>query len=313
MKMTMAVMKHNRATVGTCEGHNARLHATKSQLPKAAWFDPKGRHAIAPWRGEIIGMAKKLAKRKDAVLAIELIIQIGNQSDWRELPTETHPYGKPKAGAQCSIRELPGAVKRAAIEIFGENNIIGIDLHLDESSPHCHVAVAPIHACKLQAKHWLNGPAMVAQLRERIHRIVNDAIPCTYEKGGNGGVPHDPGKAAGAAPVPTSGLIGRLKGAVSNVVELEAAKARIKELEAENAALFSKLKRSFQTGLDRQAETQSALAGLVIAGERIKAAEDRATRAEARANLAEGKLMALSYDPEDPTDDAGVVLNQRSY
>lgn len=304
MKLTMALMKHNRATVGMCEGHNARLHATKSQLPKTAWFDTKGQHAITHWRGEVLGMAKKLAKRKDAVLAIELIIQIGNQADWRELPTETYPHGKPKADSLRTIGKLPGAVKRAAIEIFGESNIIGIDLHLDESSPHCHVAVTPIHAGKLQAKHWLDGPSMVARLRERVHRIVNEAIPCTYEKGGNGGAPHDPGKAAGMAPIPTTGLIGRLKGAVSNVVELETAKARIKELEAENAALFSKLKRSIQAGLVRQAETQAARAGLVIAGERTKAAEDRATTAE-------GKLLALTYDPDEPEHAAKVVLSRR--
>ena len=81
---------------------------------------------------------------------------------------------------------------------------------------------------------------------------------------------------------------------------------RLKELEAENAALFSKLKRSVQAGLDRQAETQSARAGLVIAGERTKAAEDRATKAEAN-------LLALAYDPDEPEQAARVVLSRRPY
>jgi len=91
MKFTMAPKKHNRATVGRVEGHNTRLHPTSSQLPKAAWFTQEGRKALIEWREEVLDKAKALSTRKDAVLAVEIILQVGNQSEWRELPTNEHP------------------------------------------------------------------------------------------------------------------------------------------------------------------------------------------------------------------------------
>ena len=104
MKFSMAIKKHNRATVGMVSGHNTRLHPTRSQLPKAAWFIPDGMQEVATWRENVLDRAKNIAQRKDAVLAIELILQVGNQSDWRELPTTEHPAGKPKAHALATPR-----------------------------------------------------------------------------------------------------------------------------------------------------------------------------------------------------------------
>lgn len=305
MKFSMAPMKHNRATVGRIKGHNTRRHQTSSQLPKAAWFTPEGRRALIDWRGDVLDKAKALSKRKDAVLAVEIILQVGNQSDWRELPTEDQKEGKPKAGCLEIIERLDRAMLKAASNEFGAENIISVERHGDESSPHWHVVAAPIYKGKLQAKHWLNGPAMVAKLRERLHLVVNAEVPCTYEKGsGKGGALHDPGRAAGVAPVPTSGLFGKLKGAVSNTIELEAAKQKLKELEAENVRLFSRVKKAIQAGIDRKAEAQQAIARMRIASDRAKAAEDRAIKAE-------GKLLALMFDPDEPTPSTRAVISPR--
>ena len=294
MKFSMALRKHNRATVGRVEGHNTRLHQTSSQLPKAAWFSHEGRKPLIEWREKVLDKAKELSTRKDAVLSVEIILQVGNQSNWRELPTAEHPTGKPKAGCMAIIERLDEAAIKAAINEFGEENIIGIERHDDESSPHWHVVAAPIYKGKLQAKHWLNGAVMVAKLRERLHQVINAVVPCIYEKrSGKGGNPHDSGLAAGVAPVPTSGLFGKLKGAVTNTIELEEAKKKIKELEADNALLFAKLKRSTLAIGDSQREIKEFRLGLTIASERTKAAESRATSAE-------GKLLALAFDPDEP-------------
>ena len=292
MKFTMAPMKHNRSTVGRIEGHNTRLHTTASQLPKVAWFTGKGRHKIIAWDGAVLTRAKSLAKRKDAVLAIELILQVGKQSDWREIPTAEHPHGKPKPGCVEPLKKFAAAAVKAGKAIFGADNIISLELHTDESSPHLHLVVAPIHEGRLQAKHWLDGPKMVAQLREKLHAIINETVPCTYEKGGTGGLPHDPGKAAGALPVPSAGLFKKLKGAVSNVIELEEAKKRIKELDDRNAELFSELKRALEISQDRYDAMGVADTNAGIANERARLAEKRAAEAE-------GKLLALLTDPDD--------------
>ena len=284
MSFSMAVMKHNRSTVGRIEGHNARLHPTKSQLPKAAWFSAQGRHEVIAWNGEAIDRAKTLAKRKDAVLAIEIVFQIGNQTDWRDLPTPAHPHGKPKPGIDKTVETFKQAVVCFARDEFGRSNVASCDWHGDESTHHLHLVVTPIHEGKLQAKHWLAGAARVAQLRARAHKIISEAIPCAYVAGGEGGAPYDPGKAAGALPVRRGGILSRIRGAVSNVIELEAAKKRIAELETAQAALFAQLKRTVLTGLD---ETKQARTGAAIAFE-------RAREAEGRASVIEAQLVALS-------------------
>ena len=280
MKFTMAVMKHNRATVGRCAGHNNRLHSTESQLPKAAWFTEQGQHTVIEWDNPTLERARKLSTRKDAVLAIELIVQVGKQSDWRDLPTPDHPHGKPKSIE--AIKRIQNGVRQAAVEIFDADNIIGIDLHTDESSPHFHVLVTPVFAGKLQAKHWLNGPAMVAKLRERVHGIVSAAFPCAYEKGGIGGLPHDPGKAAGAVSVDSDEL-----------------RQRIKALEAENDSLFSRLKHLANT----QEQLRVALVEKAEANERTLAAERRAL-------IAEGKLKALDFDADETEPTRKVEIPQ---
>ena len=289
MKFSMAVKKHNRATVGMVSGHNTRLHPTRSQLPKAAWFIPDGMQEVATWRENVLDRAKNIAQRKDAVLAIELILQVGNQSDWRELPTTEHPAGKPKAHALATIQAVTSVMAKAAEGVFGAENIIGLSLHADESSPHWHLVAAPIFKGKLQAKQWLDGPVRLAQLREKIHKVISEVVPCTYERGaGKGGALHNPGLAAGAQPVMRGGILGKLQGAVSNVIELEAAKKRIKDLEEANTRAFNRSKKNVERAL---AETKCAYLSRDIAREKAEAAEARAT-------LAEGRLKALMYDPE---------------
>ena len=87
MKFTFAVAKMSKADIGRAQGHNLRLHETSSQLPKRAWFTESPMHTKVEWDQGKLDAASALAKRKDAVVAIEFIIQVGNQTDWREDPT----------------------------------------------------------------------------------------------------------------------------------------------------------------------------------------------------------------------------------
>lgn len=192
----------------------------------------------------LLEKSKGLAKRKDAVLAVELVIQVGNQTDWRELPTAEHPHGKPKTGSSAKLNALISGVKAAAIAEFGKERIISVDLHTDESTPHVHLVFAPIRDGKLQAKHWLNGAVACAQLREKIHAHVNKAIPCEYEKGAPGGAPHDASKASGGinAPKPEPGFIEKTADKLSGRSVIEQMKATINGLNQQLQTMFSKLK-----------------------------------------------------------------------
>lgn len=237
MKFSLAIEKKNAANIGQVKGHNCREHPTASQLPKAAWLTPQGHHTLKAWDASVLDQAKGLAKRKDAVLAVELAIQVGKQGEWREIPDAACPEGKPMKGNSTRMNALIAGVRQAIEREIGWDRVISAELHTDESSPHVQVVFAPVLDGKLQAKHWVGGAARCAQFRERIWKAVNASLPCEYSKGAPGGEPHDPNKAAG-------------KPGASNAEQA----ARIKHLERENERLFSELKKAHRKNLDLKAE-----------------------------------------------------------
>ena len=306
MKFSMGIKKHSRASIGIAEGHNTRLHPTKSQLPRSAWLSPEGRIEVVAWRGEQVDAARALARRKDAVTAIELVLQVGDQTHWREMPTAEHPHGKPKAGMKAKMRELALAASEVAIKEFGAVNVVGIDLHLDESSPHVHIVVTPITTDgKLQAKKWLDGKATCAKLRRRIHDTVNRRVPCTYTPGEPGGEPHDPQKAAGgpkARQVPP-GFVETTKEALTRSREVRELKEQVRRGDQALQQAFSRIKRlelSVAAAEQRAAETK-AEGERKAREERERADRERAdwiSRA-ARWDRRERELMDLYADADN--------------
>lgn len=271
MKFTMAIEKHGKTSIGRAQGHNSRLHPTASQLPKAAWITKQGQHTIVPWRDDVLDAAKGLAKRKDAVVAVEIVLQVGNQSDWREMPTAEHPEGRPKPGAAAKLKALHKGALEAAEREFGRENIVSIEMHTDESTPHVHIVAVPVKGGKLQAKAWTGGAVACAQLRERIHADVSKHIACSYTKGAPGGDPHDRAKRAGGPlamkpPEPEPGWIEKVKGLIDKSDEVRRLKAGMEEVRQQ---------------LDR---TQRDLATVFS---QLKASIKRAERAENRADSAE--------------------------
>lgn len=242
MKFGMAIEKKNSGNIGQAQGHNSRHHATNSQAPKAAWLTDKGHHTLQEWDADLLAKAKGLAKRKDAVFAVELIIQVGNQTDWREPPTAEHQHGPRKAGNSKKMNAFIAGVKAAALSEFGADRIISIEMHTDESTPHCHIIFAPILEGKLNAKYWTGGAARCAQLRERLYEKVNQHIECSYTKGAAGGEPHDRRKAAGGTLSP------------ANVNETNALRAVVDKLRQQVQTLFSELKAEFQKAKKLKAE-----------------------------------------------------------
>lgn len=229
MKFSMSIEKKNSTNIGQAEGHNARHHPTTSQLPKVAWLTEAGHHTIQKWDNELLKEARALAKRKDAVFAVELVLQVGNQTDWRELPTDSNPFGARKPGSTAKMNALIAGAKAAVFAEFGADRIISIEMHTDESTPHVHIIFAPTLDGKLNAKHWTGGAVKCAQLRERLYEKVNKHIACEYTKGEPGGAPHDPLKAAGKSRSPNAGEVSLLK-------------ATIERLNQQVQTLFSQLK-----------------------------------------------------------------------
>lgn len=279
MKFTFAIQKMGKGEMTIARGHNCRVHPTSSQLAKEAWFSEKSSGYAVRWDDEKMKRAEGLARRKDAVVGIEFVVQVGNQTDWREAPSPEHPEGKPKEVTKATQQGMCLAVKEWAEQTFGADNIVGIHLHLDESTPHVHAVVTPIKDGKLQANAWLNGGARVAALRKSCHAAMNARIPCEYTpKSGVGGQPHREDLRAGAAPVPKPSMFDKMTG-----------HARAKELERENNALRAENEQLKQVLFSRDKhryfalraeEAEAALAAAAAAQAAQRAAEQREREAD---------------------------------
>ena len=268
LSFSLPIAKMGASSIGRAEGHNVRLHPTASQLRPEAWFTPQGRHPVEPWRPELLEKAKGLAKRKDAVLAVQFIVQLGNQTDWRHEPEPDFPEGRPieKEQVADAMNRAARGIREWVEQEFGEDNCVGIDLHTDESSPHFHVVVTPIKDGKLQAKAWLDGPSRVAALRKRAWQAVNAHIKCEYTPGAPGGEPHDPRKAAGQTQAPS--LVDKMTGhARAKALELENAELR-KRCEALEQVQFSRQKTRYRAEMAAVAEKAQEDAAKAVAGQK---------------------------------------------
>lgn len=307
MKFTLAIEKKNRNNIGTVEGHNTRIHPTQSQLPEAAWITPQGHHSVIAFNPDLLATAKGLAKRKDAVLAVELVIGVGNQTDWRDMPTEDDPHGKRQPGTTKKLNALVAGVKAAAIAEFGRERIVSIDLHTDESTPHIHVVFVPISEGKLQAKKWLDGSVACAGLRQRLHAVVDQHISCDYTPGGPGGAPHNAAKAAGAVDAPRSvakqqSMLEKASELLGKSAEIKALKTMISELNQQLQAVFSKLKRA-------EKRTEEALDLRRKADQKARDLRDVAAKQADEIKALELKVAELTPKPQPrPQFVPGAVL-----
>lgn len=284
---TLATMKLKKTDIGRAKGHNCREHPTESQIRRQAWFSHEGRHELVPWNDAKLEEAKQLAKRKDAVVAISLIVQVGNQTEWRNAPTDECPEGEPVKGAKETMNRLCKGAKAWALEEFGADNIVSMELHTDESSPHVHLVVTPIKDGKLQAKNWLDGRSRVASLRQRACAAMQPYLPCTYTPGnGKGGKLHDPALSAGQNS-PQPGLLDRV--------------AMVKPLQKENQELKARVAALEQTVFSRQKARYNAAraAEAEAATKAAEAAEAARNAAEARLRAVQGELVAVERKAQE--------------
>lgn len=200
MSMGFDVLKLNVNNLDGYEKHVRRMSRDGLRVPfrtksviqnPALWFSPDGHVEVMPWRQDRLAKAKSLAKRKDAVLAIALWVQIGDQLNWRD--SDNKPKDHP-----VNLTNFAENIKIWAKNEFGEDNIVSIELHLDESSPHFHILATPINDGKLNAQHWVKGIGSLQKMRASAHSFISkNVINLAAPKRGTGGEEHDPTKGTG--------------------------------------------------------------------------------------------------------------------
>jgi Plasmid recombination enzyme. len=219
------IRKLNKENASKIIVHNTRSGSKPtSQLESADWFAPVPKFTFVELDKDRIKLAKSLPKRKDAVVLFSVVVQIGDQKDWRKSD------GSPIQSRELELKlmEAGKELKEWAKDFFGAKNVVSLELHLDESSPHFHLLCTPItEDNELQAKKWLNAKGSLMRMRKTCYQAVSRGFECDYSSEvPAGGDPFDDSKS-----LKTRRLID----------ELQKAQARIAELEQENAVLKEKL------------------------------------------------------------------------
>lgn len=238
--MDFKKLKHDQ--IRGLNEYNSRTKKEEHQISdKKEWFHEKGNIRCIEWNQERLDFANSLSKRKDAVEAFSFIFQVGNQTDWREDPTPEFPSGKPKPIDMMQFKKISEEIKNWAIDNFGKENLIGLDLHLDESSPHFHLVVTPIKNNVLSQKLFIDKKFDLKNWRNSSCKSISSVIPCKFDEGSKtGGKDHD------------QTLSSKAKGAVLKVIGKDPLAKENERLKEENRLLLEKNARLEQAARQRQ-------------------------------------------------------------
>ena len=63
-------------------------------------------------------------------------------------------------------------------------NVVSMKVHLDETNPHIHIHVMPVHNGQYNAKHYLGGSQKMQALQDAYHKTMKEYVPqIEWERG----------------------------------------------------------------------------------------------------------------------------------
>lgn len=162
--MSSAIMRfkklHTGEEIGHALGHNKRLRNVKN-----ADNDRKGLNTSVMYVENVQKHIKELDKlhkkttgkkaRKDAVRVIEVLMTSDKEFFER-----------------VSDNEYFETCRNWLVDIFGEENILSMDIHRDERTPHAHFLVTPVRDNQYACKKIINGRNAVRGLQNSFYDSV---------------------------------------------------------------------------------------------------------------------------------------------
>lgn len=150
-----------RAALGARAAHNLRANPTAAPHADPARKGQNktaGAQTVDAVQTALDKRLSSLAKppRSNAVLAVELMLTAS--PEW--------------FAAGGDLRAWAKATHAWINTEFGQENILTVSLHRDESTPHIQALIVPIHDGKLRAAHWFDGPKKLSELQTRYHQSV---------------------------------------------------------------------------------------------------------------------------------------------
>lgn len=324
MKITYDVMKFKKGQWLGIIKHHERLGEhlrPDSQLEREHWMTPQPMYTVRKLNMAMLQRANSLpgqkipgqrTTRKDAVVMLGVHLQLGHSDLWRDAS------GKPLPPDQRPpLKQLAAHALKVAEEIYGAENIAGAVLHCDETAPHVEVYVVPMHNGKLNAKHFIDGPAALSKQWNQVYNNYRKAgfdVEAPDSGAGLGGAPLD-GLAGKAGLLRTGSAIAENYILKRQLVRAQAEPERLtaivkrhgkklvalreenRELRVEKVGLIQQLSTAVAEGYDLAKAALAKLgAELTAALERIKGLDAKLTAAIERIKGLDEQVEALKRE-----------------
>lgn len=234
MKISYDVKKFKANQWRGVVAHHERVGARPdSQIrDKSLWLSGQGMHVLKPLDRAMLERANSMpgtqvggkAVRKDAVVMLGVHLQLGHSELWRD------EAGNPRPASQRPpLAKLAKHALAVAEQLYGAANVAGAVLHTDETAPHVEVYVVPMHQGRLNAKHFVGGPADLKAQWQRVYQ--------SFKSAGFDVTAPDTGAGLGGAPL--DGLAGRagLIRSATAVVKNGVLQHQLRRASTENAQL----------------------------------------------------------------------------
>lgn len=135
-----------------------------------------------------------ITPRKDSVKCVEIVMaappELFKGKTAEQLGEGEKLFGAPIKGVskdrqfeQWSYANYCFA-KRHFSDVRDYSNVVSMKVHLDETTPHIHIHVMPVHQGRYNCKHYLGGSMKMQALQDAYHATMKDFMPqIDWERG----------------------------------------------------------------------------------------------------------------------------------
>jgi diadenosine tetraphosphate (Ap4A) HIT family hydrolase len=147
-----------------------------------------------PERIQIIEQERGIkTPRRDSIKCVELVMAAPPglfNKEGTPVKQENFPdigtYAEPERGSlfekwlQANYR----FAKNHFCDVRDYTNVVSMKVHLDETNPHIHIHVMPVHKGQYNAKHYLGGSQKMQALQDAYHKTMKEYVPqIEWERG----------------------------------------------------------------------------------------------------------------------------------
>ena len=145
--------RHNRRVIQAEMGATGSIDPTRSHLNETP-AGPSTAAEVGQLAKDLMTAAGVVKLRKDAVMGLEIVFSL------------------PPGHALDDRAYFTACAEWAGAAFGGAHNVLSVDIHRDESQPHCHVLLLPLIEGRMIGNKLIGGKQMLLALQKDFHTAV---------------------------------------------------------------------------------------------------------------------------------------------